>query len=144
MNPLGISRIHFALHLIDLKTGDNIDWSTISTAIKINVYRIIQEALQNIDKYAAANKVAISMYKQDATLIITISDDGIGFNTKNSKNGIGLQNMQKRAEECNGTFHIISTSKTGTKIASNPINGFKYENSVWSRTSEISLSLICT
>ncbi|CAN1551189.1 NarQ Signal transduction histidine kinase, nitrate/nitrite-specific [Flavobacteriaceae bacterium] len=101
----------------DLKTGENIDWSTVSTAIKINIYRIIQEALQNIDKYAAANKVAIRMDKQDATLIITISDDGIGFNTKNSKNGIGLQNMQKRAEECNGTFNIVSTPKKGTKIS---------------------------
>jgi signal transduction histidine kinase len=101
----------------DLKTGENIDWSTVSTAIKINIYRIIQEALQNIDKYAAANKVAISMDKKDATLIITIADDGVGFNTKNSKNGIGLQNMQKRAEECNGTFNIISTPKKGTKIS---------------------------
>lgn len=101
----------------DLKTGENIDWSTVSTAIKINIYRIIQEALQNIDKYAAANKVAISMDKQDATLIISIEDDGVGFNVKNSNNGIGLQNMQKRAEECNGTFHIISTPKKGTKIS---------------------------
>ena len=101
----------------DLKTGDNIDWSTVITAIKINIYRIIQEALQNIDKYAAANKVAISMDKQDATLIISIEDDGIGFNTKNSNTGIGLQNMQKRAEECNGTFHIVSTPKKGTKIS---------------------------
>lgn len=101
----------------DLKTGENIDWSTVSTAIKINIYRIIQEALQNIDKYAAANKVAIRMDKKDATLIISIADDGVGFNTKNSKNGIGLQNMQKRAEECNGTFHIVSTPKTGTKIS---------------------------
>ncbi len=101
----------------DLKTGDNIDWSTVSTAIKINIYRIIQEALQNIDKYAAANKVAISMDKQDSNLIISIEDDGVGFNTKNSNNGIGLQNMQKRAEECNGTFHIISTPKKGTKIS---------------------------
>ena len=106
------SNIHF-----DLKIGDNIDWSTVSTAIKINIYRIIQEALQNIDKYAAANKVAISMAKQDATLIISIADDGVGFNTKNSKNGIGLQNMQKRTEECNGTFHIVSTPKKGTKIS---------------------------
>ena len=106
------SNIHF-----DLKIGDNIDWSTVSTAIKINIYRIIQEALQNIDKYAAANKVAICMAKQDATLIISIADDGVGFNTKNSKNGIGLQNMQKRTEECNGTFHIVSTPKKGTKIS---------------------------
>jgi signal transduction histidine kinase len=101
----------------DLKTGDNIDWSTVSTAIKINIYRIIQEALQNIDKYAAANNVAISMNKLESNIIITIADDGVGFNTKNSKNGIGLQNMQKRTEECNGTFHIVSTPKTGTKIS---------------------------
>lgn len=101
----------------NLKTGDNIDWSTVDTAIKINIYRIIQEALQNIDKYAAANKVAIRMDKQNTNLKINISDDGVGFNKKNIKNGIGLQNMQKRAEECNGTFHIASTPKKGTKIS---------------------------
>ena len=101
----------------NLKTGDNIDWSTVSNAIKINIYRIIQEALQNIDKYAAANNVAIRMDKQNANLKISISDDGIGFNKKIIKNGIGLQNMQKRAEESNGTFHITSTPKKGTKIS---------------------------
>lgn len=101
----------------DLKTGDNIDWDTVSIAIKINIYRIIQEALQNIDKYAAANSVAIRMDKQDANLMISIEDNGVGFNTKNSNNGIGLQNMKKRAEECNGTFHIISTPKKGTRIS---------------------------
>ena len=101
----------------NLKTGDNIDWSTVGTAIKINIYRIIQEALQNIDKYADANKVAIRMDKQNTNLKISISDDGVGFNKKNIKNGIGLQNMQKRAEEFNGTFHIASTPKTGTKIS---------------------------
>ena len=101
----------------DLKTGENIDWSTVNTAIKINIYRIIQEALQNIDKYAAANKVTIRMDKLESNLIISIEDNGVGFNKKNSKNGIGLQNMQKRAEECNGTFHIASTPKKGTKIS---------------------------
>lgn len=101
----------------DLKTGENIDWSTVNTAIKINIYRIIQEALQNIDKYADANKVTIRMDKFESNLIISIADDGVGFNKKNSKNGIGLQNMQKRTEECNGTFHIVSTPKKGTKIS---------------------------
>jgi signal transduction histidine kinase len=101
----------------DLKIGENIDWGTVSTTIKINIYRIIQEALQNIDKYAAANKVTISMNKLESNLIISIEDDGIGFNKKNLKNGIGLQNMQKRAEECGGSFHILSTPKTGTKIS---------------------------
>ncbi len=101
----------------DLKIGENIDWGTVCTTIKINIYRIIQEALQNIDKYAAANRVTISMNKLESNLIISIEDDGIGFNKKNLKNGIGLQNMQKRAEECGGSFHILSTPKTGTKIS---------------------------
>jgi signal transduction histidine kinase len=57
------------------------------------------------------------MDKFESNLIISIEDNGVGFNKKNSKNGIGLQNMQKRTEECNGTFHIVSTPKKGTKIS---------------------------
>lgn len=101
----------------DLKIGNNIDWGTVSNTIKINIYRIIQESLQNIDKYAAANKVTISMNKLESNLIISIQDNGIGFNRKIIKNGIGLQNMQKRVEECSGSFHILSTPKMGTKIS---------------------------
>jgi signal transduction histidine kinase len=93
-----------------------IKWELISNTIKINLYRIIQEALQNINKYANANFIKIDIKKENDDLILIISDDGIGFNVKTAKKGIGLQNILFRANECEGTVDIKSNKGEGTII----------------------------
>ncbi|KVV13319.1 tetratricopeptide repeat-containing sensor histidine kinase [Flavobacterium sp. TAB 87] len=92
-----------------------IKWENIENAKKINIYRIIQEALQNSNKYAKAQKIDIVLKKQKNTLVLTIIDDGIGFNIRQSKKGIGLQNIKYRIKECNGKFEINSDTN-GTVI----------------------------
>lgn len=101
----------------NLFVDDRIDWDLINNISKINVYRIIQEALQNIDKYAQATKVIISMKKIDETIQIQITDNGIGFKTNSTKKGIGLENMKNRMKEINGTFQIESKNNIGTTIS---------------------------
>lgn len=93
-----------------------IKWETVSNAVKINLYRIIQESLQNINKYAHADVVRIEFKKETDNLFLQISDDGIGFNVNRGKKGIGLQNMLSRINECNGTFEIKSKKGEGTII----------------------------
>lgn len=93
-----------------------IKWELISNTIKINLYRIIQEALQNINKYANANFIKIDIKKENDDLILMISDNGIGFNVKTAKKGIGLQNILFRANECEGTVDIKSNKGEGTII----------------------------
>ncbi|MGO4905440.1 tetratricopeptide repeat-containing sensor histidine kinase [Flavobacterium sp. W20_MBD1_R3] len=93
-----------------------IKWELISNSIKINLYRILQEALQNINKYANANTIKIELKKEEDHLILKITDDGIGFNLKTAKKGIGLQNILFRAKECDGVFDIESSKGTGTII----------------------------
>jgi signal transduction histidine kinase len=93
-----------------------IKWELLSNAIKINLYRIIQESLQNINKYAEANTIKVEIKKRDEDLFLTITDDGKGFDVKKSKKGIGLQNIQSRTEECNGTVDIQSKKGDGTII----------------------------
>lgn len=99
-----------------LKVDEQIDWETINNNIKINIYRIIQEALQNIDKYANAENVFITMDKLDDAISIDITDDGMGFDVNTKKNGIGLSNMKARMHEINGEFSIESKPQNGTKI----------------------------
>jgi signal transduction histidine kinase len=94
----------------------NIKWESMSNANKINLYRIIQESLQNINKYAQANAVKVEFKKELDNLFLQISDDGIGFNVNKAKKGIGLQNMLSRINECNGTFEIRSKKGEGTII----------------------------
>lgn len=94
----------------------NIKWESISNANKINLYRIIQESLQNINKYANAKAIKVEFKKEIDYLFLQISDDGIGFNVNKAKKGIGLQNMLSRINECNGTFEIRSKKGEGTII----------------------------
>lgn len=93
-----------------------IRWDLMSNAVKINLYRVIQESLQNTNKYANASSIRVEFKREIEELVLRISDDGIGFNVKKAKKGIGLQNMISRVDECNGTFEIQSKNGEGTKI----------------------------
>ena len=93
-----------------------IKWDSIDNIVKINLYRILQETLQNCNKYANATKIKVEFRKQNDTLVLKISDDGIGFNVNRAKKGIGLQNIKIRTIECEGTLEIKSKKDEGTSI----------------------------
>lgn len=105
----------FKINLISNIDSD-IKWEPIVNSVKINLYRIIQESLQNINKYAYADTIIIELKKQDKTILLIISDDGIGFDTKLKRKGIGLQNIISRTTDCHGTFDIESKKNIGTTI----------------------------
>nr|WP_051662691.1 ATP-binding protein [Flavobacterium sp. KJJ] len=98
------------------KFDSHIKWELVSNAVKINLYRIVQEALQNCNKYAKANIIRVEFKSEIDHLVLSILDDGIGFNTKRTKNGIGLHNIQYRATECKGTVTIKSAKGEGTLL----------------------------
>jgi signal transduction histidine kinase len=100
----------------NLNVDERIDWEIININIKINIYRIIQEALQNIDKYSQATKVNLNMNKRENEIHIKISDNGIGFKVDTNKKGIGIENMKKRMTEINGKFILESKINKGTTI----------------------------
>ncbi|MFV5687565.1 ATP-binding protein [Flavobacterium sp. ZT3R25] len=93
-----------------------IKWESLSNAVKINLYRIIQESLQNINKYADANTIKVKIKKKGDDLFLSINDDGVGFNVNKAKRGIGIQNIQSRTNECDGTVEIKSNKGEGTTI----------------------------
>ncbi|WP_181405171.1 sensor histidine kinase [Aestuariibacter sp. GS-14] len=80
------------------------------------VYRIVQEALNNIAKHAHANQVDISLTTDTHQLQILIRDNGKGFSPDTAPGGLGLESMQERATLANGTLTIHS-SDTGTHIS---------------------------
>jgi signal transduction histidine kinase len=103
---------------IKVVIGKNIDWDKISNIIKINLYRILQEALQNINKHAGAKNVLVHFRKDtEENLLFNIEDDGKGFDTNIKKNkGIGTKNMVSRVHQCNGSIDIKSEIGKGSKI----------------------------
>lgn len=94
----------------------HINWELVSNTVKINLYRIIQEALQNSNKYAKASRIEVEFRNEIKHLILSIFDDGVGFNVSRKKNGIGLHNIQYRAAECKGTVTIKSAKGEGTLL----------------------------
>lgn len=94
----------------------HIKWDLVSNAVKINLYRIIQEALQNCNKYAQADTITVEFKSEIDYLLLSIADDGIGFNTKRTKTGIGLHNIEYRAKECKGVVNIKSVKGEGTLL----------------------------
>jgi signal transduction histidine kinase len=93
---------------------ESIQWDKVSNAVKINLYRILQESLQNINKYANAQHISVEFRRENDQIMFKITDDGIGFDVNTKKKGIGLQNMQSRVQECDGTFEIKSRKGKGT------------------------------
>lgn len=80
----------------------------------LQLYRIVSEALHNILKHAQANICNIVFEKTNNWLFITISDNGIGINSKLKNKGIGLKNIQSRVAFMKGTLEIIPNKPKGT------------------------------
>jgi len=102
---------------IDLKYSDELDWDALGGEIKINLYRIVQESLQNSVKHAACENIHLSFFANETELIVNIIDDGKGFVQKRGKKGIGMRNMSSRIEKINGTWDINSKVGKGTTVS---------------------------
>ena len=102
------------LHL-DCAAG--IDWEEVSGLVKITLYRMVQEALSNVVKYAAATDCHITIGQLDtSSLLLRISDIGKGFDLATASSGIGLKNMRDRARLVKADFRIESVIGQGTRI----------------------------
>jgi two-component system sensor histidine kinase UhpB len=86
------------------------------TNIRLMFYRIVQEQLNNILKHAAAKNAYIRLQTSDSNIILTVTDDGSGFDTTTTAAGIGLRNITNRAAVYNGTTRIISEPGKGCML----------------------------
>lgn len=89
----------------------------LSSIVGMNVYRTIQESVNNAIKYAQANQILISIKSNDAQIEILVSDDGNGFDPANTPTGNGLLNMKKRVREIGGRFSLHSEVGKGTTVS---------------------------
>lgn len=89
-----------------------------SNTQKLNSFRIIQEALHNIQKHANASKVEVNLSFSDKRVCVEICDDGKGFTlSENSKKGLGVSSMEYRANQISAEFYILENKPKGTKIS---------------------------
>jgi PAS domain S-box-containing protein len=94
----------------------------VPTPLKTVIFRVLQEALNNVAKHAEADSVWISLQATDVRIELAIEDNGVGFDVeqawsaKNSQHGFGLMSMKKRVEFSGGCFSIESKKGSGSVV----------------------------
>ncbi|MGO8764895.1 MAG: PAS domain S-box protein, partial [Limisphaerales bacterium] len=91
--------------------------------VELTLFRIVQESINNIEKYARAKTVKLRISVRNNTIVMKIQDDGCGFDTKKVKparmekrSGLGLTNMRERALALGGSYALVSAPKKGVTI----------------------------
>lgn len=105
----GNGKLKINTHFVDLKNN-------LGDKIETTLYRIIQECFNNIIKHADATEVNLQLIQHPGHLTLMIEDNGKGFNTNNTKLGMGLRNIESRVSYINGILHIDSGLGNGTTI----------------------------
>lgn len=101
----------------DFEVDKNLDPSFhLVSSEGIQIYRIVQEAIQNALKYAYPSQIHVSVSQSEGYLRLAVKDDGTGFDESQIKPGNGLYNMRKRAEELGGKLEIQSQPAKGTTV----------------------------
>lgn len=102
----------FSFHI-----DSSVDQSQVFTSVQgMNIYRIIQEAVNNALKYASAERIEVNISKKNNQYHIAIADNGNGFDPATIEMGNGLNNMKKRSREISGIIDFITNSTQGTKV----------------------------
>ena len=124
LKPIGlehglVNAIQHYANMLDLKLNIEVrGLIKLSNLVEENVYRMLQEALNNTKKHAQTNQVSINMQQNEHQLYIKIYDDGKGFNVSDDLNQTthGLKNIKQRIHSLDGEFNIQSDKQMGTTI----------------------------
>jgi len=100
---------------IHLEMDTKVEWETIPAVIKMHVYRILQESINNSIKHSHAEIITVTIIEQHKILTLEIKDDGYGFNTQQESVSMGIKNIKSRTAEIKGNCKIDSSQK-GTSI----------------------------
>ena len=82
-------------------------------SLKTPIFRISQEALSNIAKYSQASLVNLLLLREDNKILLTIKDNGQGFDLNTVKKGLGLSTMRERTELSGGSFVLETAAEKG-------------------------------
>jgi signal transduction histidine kinase len=109
-------------HQAEVVTSLLVEEEEIPESLRIVIYRLCQEALNNISKHSKATEVELTLSKKRDSLVLIIRDNGRGFDlrdvltTEGRRNKLGLESMKERVEMSGGSFTILSGKAKGTTI----------------------------
>ena len=102
----------------NIRVETNLESVDLSEAVQLTVYRMVQESLTNIGKYAKANRVLITVQNYPTHVSVQIEDDGVGFNPSAiARSSYGLVGMRQRVEAAGGRLTVNSRPAQGTVIS---------------------------
>jgi len=113
-----VNKLKTAYPSIHIKFFKKLEEQLFSETARVNIYRIVQELLGNAIKHASATSITLQLISHEKTLVISIEDDGKGFDPNGTmdEHGIGLQNIRSRAAVMGGQLTIDSDKGHGTFI----------------------------
>jgi signal transduction histidine kinase len=100
----------------------DIEERAVPQRLKVTIFRVMQEALNNVAKHSGSEAATISLSNEDGRIELVIQDDGQGFDVegaspgKGSSKGFGLTSMKERIEMSGGSFSIESGTGEGTRV----------------------------
>jgi signal transduction histidine kinase len=100
----------------DMKFDVALRFPALSPILSHQIYCIIQEGLTNIQRHAAATHVQIQGSRSGNEIVVSLEDNGIGFNMGQAAKGFGLRSMRERAQSINGRLQVESTPAQGTRL----------------------------
>jgi len=103
------------LSLFNVQLEFDVSQDSLEKDLKLNIYRILQELLNNIVKYARPSEVKVSIRETRQMIKVVVEDDGVGFDMTKVSTGLGLSNIQNRADVFQGTVHIDTAVGEGCK-----------------------------
>lgn len=103
-------------HDVSLYFDDALENYPMTMELQLNLYRILQEQLRNIFKYAKATKISIEVLLHNSKLHMRISDNGVGFEKSTVSSGIGMANMQRRTEFFSGKMEVNTAPGEGCEV----------------------------
>jgi signal transduction histidine kinase len=126
LTPPDLSEIELtdliADYLEQIKTNIKVDYhqlilkeNSINNQIKLNIFRILQELINNSLKHANASTIKVSLRISKQYLSLIIEDNGKGFTTGNQPSGIGLRSIQSRTKQINAIYKLKTKPQSGTK-----------------------------
>jgi len=104
---------------VEVKNPDNLAEEELDLTVGVQLFRIIQEALANVRKHARAGQVTITFFKKDCEILISVTDNGVGFAPERlvaGQSSFGLEVMQERARQIGGEVHIDTVPGQGTTV----------------------------
>ncbi len=122
MSQVLIRMREFASEIFELKNieyqfiENGIEHVTLNADQRKNLFLIYKETINNAAKYSQAEKIEINLHHQNHSLVMSIKDNGQGFDEQTIKAGNGLRNLRERAKEINGTLELRSGIGKGTEV----------------------------